>query len=38
MFVGLLLALIVLYRPEGILKEEKRVSDFLKKRPQSGLK
>jgi branched-chain amino acid transport system permease protein len=30
MFVGLLLALIVLYRPEGILKEEKRVSDFLK--------
>lgn len=31
MFVGLLLALIVLYRPEGILKEEKRVSGFLKK-------
>lgn len=35
MFVGLLLALIVLYRPAGILKEEKRVSGFLKK-PGSG--
>ncbi|HUG57841.1 MAG TPA: branched-chain amino acid ABC transporter permease [Candidimonas sp.] len=33
MFVGLLLALIVLYRPQGILKEEKRVSGFLKKTP-----
>jgi len=31
MFVGLLLALIVLYRPAGILKEQKRVSGFLKK-------
>ena len=30
MFVGLLLAAIVLYRPEGILKEEKRVSGFIK--------
>jgi branched-chain amino acid transport system permease protein len=29
MFVGLLLVLIVLYRPQGILKEEKRVSAFL---------
>jgi branched-chain amino acid transport system permease protein len=30
-FVGLLLAGIVLYRPEGILKEEKIVSGFLKR-------
>ncbi len=30
-FVGLLLAGIVLYRPEGILKEEKFVSDFVKR-------
>ncbi|NYT61808.1 branched-chain amino acid ABC transporter permease [Alcaligenaceae bacterium] len=29
MFVGLLLAVIVLYRPVGILKEEKRVSKFI---------
>ncbi|WP_198958888.1 branched-chain amino acid ABC transporter permease [Candidimonas nitroreducens] len=30
MLVGILLALIVLYRPEGILKEQKVVSRFLK--------
>jgi branched-chain amino acid transport system permease protein len=30
-FVGLLLAGIVLYRPEGILKEEKIVSNFVKR-------
>jgi branched-chain amino acid transport system permease protein len=30
-FVGLLLAGIVLYRPEGILKEEKIVSEFVKR-------
>ncbi len=30
-FVGLLLAAIVVYRPEGILKEKKMVSRFLKK-------
>jgi len=30
MLVGILLALIVLYRPEGILKEQKLVSRFLK--------
>lgn len=32
MFVGLLLAGIVLFRPQGILPEEKRVSRFLKDR------
>lgn len=33
-FVGLLLALIVLYRPQGILPEKKRVSRFLKDVPE----
>lgn len=33
-FVGLLLALIVLYRPQGILPEKKRVSRFLKGVPE----
>ena len=33
-FVGLLLAAIVLYRPQGILPEKKRVSRFLKDVPE----
>ncbi len=33
-FVGLLLALIVLYRPQGILPEKKRVSRFLDGEPE----
>lgn len=33
-FVGLLLALIVLFRPQGILPEKKRVSRFLKDVPE----
>ncbi len=33
-FVGLLLALIVLYRPQGILPERKRVSRFLDGEPE----
>jgi branched-chain amino acid transport system permease protein len=33
-FVGLLLAGIVLYRPQGILPEKKRVSRFLKGVPE----
>lgn len=33
-FVGLLLAIIVLYRPQGILPEKKRVSRFLKDVPE----
>lgn len=38
MFVGLLLAAIVLYRPAGILKERKWVSAFLKERSRRGPK
>jgi branched-chain amino acid transport system permease protein len=32
MLVGILLLLIVLYRPQGIIREEKVVSGFLKER------